>query len=159
ISSTFSWEIWTSPDAQFWTRTSVIPTAPFGPFDNRFELNFPIVVARYVKVVVAPLAPTVPNASSFPNILVTELEPLLSQPANRFTNTVSDTRNLAQASSRLRILRNPGLYYETTYSLITSTRGNTSWTLSNGLSVQQQFNRVWGTTARVAREDGLDQDR
>lgn len=158
ISSTFTWEIWTSADAQFWTRTSVIPTAPFGPFDNRFELRFPAVFARYIKVVVPPLAPTVPNATLYPTILVTELEPILAQPANQFQNTVSDTRQLAQASSRFQILDRPGLYYETTYSLVTSTLGTTSWTLSNGLSLRHQFDRVWGVNARAAREDGVNRD-
>jgi hypothetical protein len=109
--------------------------------------------------VVSPLAPTVPDASTFPSILVTELEPLLAQAANAFEETVSDTRHLAQASSRFRILSHPWLYYETTYSLITSERDTTTWTLSNGLSVRQQFNPVWGLTGRVAREDGLDRDR
>jgi len=159
IARTFTWEIWTSSDAQFWTRTSVIPTAPVGPFDNNFEVRFATVMSRYVKVVVSPLAPTVPNASSFPTILVTELEPLLAQATNTFEETVSDTRNLANASSRFRILERPGLYYETTYSLVSSTQSPTSWTLSNGLSARHQFDRVWGASARVAREDGLDSDR
>ncbi|HET6372728.1 MAG TPA: hypothetical protein VFG76_05440, partial [Candidatus Polarisedimenticolia bacterium] len=159
IASTFTWEIWTSADAQTWTMTSTIATAPFGPFDNRFEIRFPTVLARHVKIVVRPLAPTVPDATSFPIILVTELEPLLAQPANKLEQTVSDTRDLAQASSRFRILGRPSLYYETTYSLVTSTRGTTSWTLSNGLSARHQFDRVWGMSARVAREDGLDLDR
>jgi hypothetical protein len=159
IASTFTWGIWTSSDAQFWVNTTVIPTAPFGPFDNRFEIRFPNVLARYVKVVVSPLAPTVANASAYPAILVTELEPWLAQPANAFGATVSDTRHLAQASSRIRILARPGLYYETTYSLVDSTTGATSWTLSNGLSLRHQFDPVWGVSARVAREDGLDLDR
>jgi hypothetical protein len=159
ISSTFSWEIWTSEDARFWSRASIVPTAPFGPFDNRFEVRFPSVVARYVKVVVRPLAPTVPDATSWPTILVTEVEPFLAQSAAAFEEEVSDTRHLAQATSRFRILENPGLFYETTYFLVTSTQGATSWTLSNGLSARHRFNDVWGVSARVAREDGLDRDR
>ena len=159
IASTFSWEIWTSPDARFWSRAAVVPIAPFGPFDNRFELRFPDVLARYIKVVARPLAPTVPDASSYPSILVTELEPLSSRPTNDFENERSDTRTLAQANSRLRILDRPDLFYETTYYLVTSSNGPTSWTLSNGLSVRHQFNEVWGVSGRVAREDGLDQDR
>lgn len=159
IASTFAWEVWTSDDARFWFQAAVIPLAPFGPFDNRFELRFPGVMSRYVKVVVRPLAPTVPDASSYPAILVTEVESFSAQPANDFQETVSDTRNLAHASSRFRILERPGLYYETTYSLVTSTRGTTSWTLSNGISTRHQFDRVWGVAARVSREDGLDQDR
>ena len=159
IASSFIWEIWTSIDAQLWIRTATIPAAPFGPFDNRFELRFPDIHARYVKVVVAPLGPTVPNATSFPTILVTELEPLLAQSTNNFGETVSNTRHLAQGSSRYKLLAYPGLYFETTYSLVTASRGATSWTLSNGLSLRQQLNRVWGVSARVAREDGLDLDR
>lgn len=159
ISSTFSWEIWTSEDARFWSRAAIVPTAPFGPFDNRFELRFAGVLARYVKIVVRPLAPTVPDAISWPTILVTEVEPFLAQSAAAFEEEISDTRHLAQATSRFRILENPGLFYETTYFLVTSTRGATSWTLSNGLSARHRFNDVWGVSARVAREDGLDRDR
>jgi hypothetical protein len=159
ISSSFSWEIWTSDDGQFWTRTAVIPTAPFGPFDNRFELTFATVLARHVKVVVRPLAPTITNATSFPTILVTEIEPLLSQPANEFEEIVSDTRHLARGSSRLRLLDRPNLYLENTYSLITSDRGTTSWTLSNGVSARHRFDEVWGVSGRVAREDGVNRDR
>lgn len=159
IYSTFSWEIWTSTDAQFWSRTATLPAAPFGPFDNRFELRFPDVLSRYVKVVVRPLAPTVPDASSYPAILVTEVEPFSSRPTSESERETSDTRHLAQANSRVRILDLPELFYETTYSLITSSRGPTSWTLSNGLSTRHRFNEVWSMSGRVAREDGLDRDR
>lgn len=159
ISSTFSWEIWTSTDARFWSRAAIVPSAPFGPFDNRFELRFAGVIARYVKVVARPLAPTVPDAVSWPTILVTELEPLLARSAGAFEEELSDTRNLAQATSRVRILEDRAFFYETTYYLVDSTRGATSWTLSNGLSAQHQFNDVWGVSARIAREDGVDRDR
>jgi hypothetical protein len=159
IASTFSWEIWTSSDRSNWARAAVIPTAPFGPFDQRFELRFPNVLARYLKVVVRPLAPTVPDAASYPTILVTELEPFSTRPAGEFQSEESSTRNLAQASSRLRILDRPGLFYETTYYRISSDTGPSSWTLSNGLSTQHRFNEVWGVSARVAREDGVDRDR
>jgi hypothetical protein len=159
ISSTFSWEIWTSVDARFWSRAAVVPTAPFGPFDNRFEVRFTNVLARYVKVVVRPLAPTVPDAASYASILVTELEPLSSQPTNAFGDRRRDTRNLAQANSRFRLVRGAELFYETTYSLVASSNGPTSWILSNGISGSHRFNEVWGIGGRFAREDGLDQDR
>jgi hypothetical protein len=159
ISSTFSWEVWTSDDAQFWARAAVVPTAPFGPFDNRFELRFPGILARWIKVVVRPLSPTVPDAVSYPTILVTEFEPYSAVSAEEFEEEFSDTRNLAQAGSRFRILDRPALYYETTYYMVSSSGGPTSWALSNGLSVQHQFDPVWGISARVSREDGLERDR
>lgn len=159
ISSTFVWEIWTSPDGRFWNQSSTVASAPFGPFDNRFEVRFPDVHTRWIKVVASPLAATVPNASAYPVILVTECEPFLAEAAGTVGRTVTNTRNLGQASSRFRILESPGLYYETTYYLIDSSPGVATWTLSNGLALHHRFNDVWSVAARAAREDGVDRDR
>jgi hypothetical protein len=154
VSRTFTWQIWTSPDGQFWTRSSTVAAAPFGPFDNRFEIRFPFVNTRYVKLVVLPLAPTVPSASTYPTILVTEMETFLAQPSGSTARTVTSSRTLLQANSRVRLLRDTGFYFETSLYEATSSGSSTLWTLSNGLYLQQRFDDVWSVTARAAREDG-----
>jgi hypothetical protein len=154
ISRSFTWEIWTSPDGQFWTVAATVAAAPFGPFDSRFELRFPFVNTRYVKLVVRPLASTVPQASTYPTILVTEMETFLAQPSGSVPRTVTTTRTLLQANSRVRLLRDIGFYFETNLYEATSSGSATLWTLSNGLSLQQRFDEVWSVSARVAREDG-----
>jgi hypothetical protein len=156
ISSRFSWEIWTSLDGTTWVRRSTVAPAPFGPFDDRFELRFPTVNTRYLKVVVRPLNASVPNASAWPTILVTELELFLSQPSGSASSTTSSTRNLVQANSRLRLLKDVGFYYETGFYGVAVTGSPTNWTLSNGLSIQRQFSDVWSLFGRLTREDGYD---
>ena len=157
ISSSFSWEIWTSDDGTNWVPRATVATAPFGPFDPRFELRFPAVNSRYLKVVVRPLIPSVPSASSYPTILVTELELFLAQPSGSTSSTTTRTRNLLQANSRLRLLKDVGFYYETGLYVATTTGSPTTWTFSNGLSFQRQFTEVWSLFSRVTREDGEDQ--
>ena len=49
IASSFSWDVWTSSDNIDWRRLTTIPSAPFGPFQNRFELNFPSVRTEIYK--------------------------------------------------------------------------------------------------------------
>lgn len=159
IAQTFVWEIWTSPEGQFWTRTATIPTAPFGPFDLRFELRFPTVLARFLKIVVRPLSPTVPDASSWPTILVTELEPILSQPTAAYATEIRTVRRVIQAHSRVRILENPGLSFDTSYTLLSNSSRPSTWTLSNGLSLHHRFDEVWSIAARAAREDGNERGR
>jgi hypothetical protein len=154
ISRSFRWGIWTSDDGQFWTLRSTVAVAPFGPFDNRFEIRFPFVNTRYLKVVVLPLAATVPSASAYPTILVTELETFLTQPSGSTERTVTTSRNVVQANSRVRLLRDTGFYFETNFYEATGSGSATYWTLSNGLFLQQRFDEVWSVSARVAREDG-----
>ena len=156
ISRSFTWQVWTSPDGQFWTPRSTVAAAPFGPFDNRFELRFPFVNTRYVKLVVLPLAGTVPQASTYPTILVTEMETYLAQPSGSTARTVTTSRTLLQANSRVRLLRDVGFYFETSLYKATNSGSTTLWTLSNGLFLQQRFDEVWSVSARVAREDGRD---
>ncbi|HNV03050.1 MAG TPA: hypothetical protein PLE61_11300, partial [Vicinamibacterales bacterium] len=65
VANAFSWEIYSSPDNIIWTRESAVPVAPFGAFENRFEIDFPGVTARYLKVVTRPLSVVVPDSGRF----------------------------------------------------------------------------------------------
>jgi hypothetical protein len=161
ISSTFSWDIYTSTDNLTWSFHQTVSPAPFGPFDNRFQIDFTNVRTRYVKVVVKPLRQTVIGASGFPDIFVTELQAFIKKPASvAKEQKFSSTTQVSNSAFQYRILNHPLLYYDASYYF---TKGDTSTqensTLSNGLSASHQFNRIISGTARVAREDGTEHDQ
>jgi hypothetical protein len=56
-----------------------------------------------------------------------------------------------------RILNIPTLFYELSYFLNKTDPGQTTYTLSNGFSVNQTFSSIFSGSARVAREDGLEE--
>src|SRR3970040_2605579 len=82
VADVLSWRIYTSADNQNWDLRQTVSPAVYSPTFNRFEIRFANVTARYVKVVTAPLSPTVPFASGFPTILVTELQGEVRLPAS-----------------------------------------------------------------------------
>lgn len=155
VTSSFSWEIYSSADNVTWTRQTTVSAAPFGPFENRFQLDFPPIVARYLKAVTRPLSPAVLDASRFPDILVTELQPFLRKRADATRDKRTGTTQIFNTDVRLRILDTPSLFYEgsywyTRYSALEVSRD----TLSNGLSVSHRFNRVVSAHGRGAIEQG-----
>ena len=74
ISGSFSWDVYTSSDNLNWSLYTTLSPAPFGQFDNRFEITFSSVNTRYIKVVVKPLSAAVQGASGYPDIFVTEIQ-------------------------------------------------------------------------------------
>jgi hypothetical protein len=95
-----------------WTLWQTASAAPFGPFDNRFEVRFPTARTRYVKVVVVPLAATVVGALGFPDIFVTELQAILTLPAAQATQGSTQTTHTANVAAKARLLDNPSLFYD-----------------------------------------------
>jgi len=167
ISNSFSWDIYTSSDNLNWTFFTTVPSAPFGPFQNRFDINFANVTTRYIKVVVKPLSPTVPGASTFPNINVTELQAFLKKPASQVatgpgakTTTIDQILN---ADVRARILNIPTLYYDASFffNRVDSSGVQTQQTymLSNGLDVNHRFSDIFSGNARVAIENGTQENK
>ena len=155
ITSTFSWEIYSSRDNITWTRESIATMAPFGAFENRFEVDFASVTARYIKVVTAPLSAVAPNATQFPDILVTELQAYVRRPAAEIGSRVTQSRYLFNTDVRMRLIDAPALYYESIYLANgTNGLGVTTDTWSNGFSMNHSFARVFSTYARLAREQG-----
>jgi len=160
IANSFSWDVYISPDNLNWTHHAgpILP-APFGPFQNRFEIDFPNVTTRYIRVVTNPLTLAVPGASSFPDIFVTELQAFLNQPAGRTPTeksfrTTRTTQNL-YFDSRARILNIPTLFYELDYFYTKiDPDSQLRYTVSNGFSVNHRFSQIFSGRARVAREDG-----
>jgi hypothetical protein len=157
IASSFSWDVFISDDNSVWTHWAGPIVGTFGPLENRFEINFPVTPpTRYIKVVTTPLLriPLVP-----PNIFVTELQASIRTPASDIQGKTKRTSHIYTLDSRTRILDNPSLYYELFYFYTrVDPSGQTRYTLSNGFSANHQFSRVFSGSARVAREDGKEED-
>jgi hypothetical protein len=163
IANSFSWEIFTSSDNLNWTRVATLIQAPFAPFQNRFEITFPNVTTRFIKVAVSPLTPgaaaTVP---SFPNpdvINVTEFQAFIRRPVADVEGRVTRTSHIYSLDTKTRILDFPHLYHELSYFYTkVDPSGDVRYNLSNGFSADHQFSRVFSGNARVAREDGKEAD-
>lgn len=157
VSNSFSWDVYTSIDNVVWKLDTTVAVAPFGPFENRFQIDFPAITTRYVKVVVRPLAAAVANASNYPHILVTEIQPYMVQPPGTVRSEMSLTTHIVNTNVRYRILDAPSLYYEGSYFYNGPAGfGVHTDTLSNGLAVNHTFNRYVSTFGRLAFEQGAD---
>jgi len=154
ISRTFKWEVWSSADNIRWTRQQALGSAPFAPFDNYFELRFSAIAARYLKVVVEPLAPGAPNADEYQAIEVTELESLLFRdvPGGEFTTSSTDQR--VYAGAQLLLTNTPALTWDVNYVANIPDGKLASDTLANVLSLAHRFDETWLVNARVAYETG-----
>lgn len=154
IANAFSWEIYSSPDNVIWRREATVSAAPFGPFENRFQIDFPTINARYVKAVTRPLSAVAPEASRYPDILVTELQAFLRKSAADAGGRLTRNTDLLNTDVRLKILDAPSLYYEG-FFLSNGTGGSSprTDTLSNGLSVNHTIGIV-SAVARWSREQG-----
>jgi hypothetical protein len=157
VADTFSWRIYTSGDNQNWDLRQTVGPAIYSPTFNRFEIRFSNVNYRYVKVVTSPLTSAIPFASSFPDILVTELQSELRRPASEVAGKQTSTFQTGTADFRAVLLESLRLTYELTYFFTKSEPGELTYTLSNGLSFFRQFNKVFSGRGRVAFENGEDQ--
>jgi hypothetical protein len=159
VSTTYAWDIYTSLNNQDWTLRQTVTPAPFGAFDNRFEINFQNVTARYIKVVTRPLAqlppPTVedPDPTIFRNIQVTELQAYLRVAAQSVSGKTSITTQFLNLDARVRLLDVPSVYYEVTYFRNQASPNPPTSILTNALSSNHQINRVLSGSWRVSRED------
>lgn len=158
IASSFSWEIWISSDNIDWSHFTTIPSAPFGPFQNSFELNFLSVKTRYIKLVAIPLHrgnPLVP-----PNIFVTELQAFSRTPAADVAGKIKRASHTYNLDARARIFDSPILFYDFYYFFNrVEPSSQQRYTISNGFSANHRFSSVFSGTARVAREDGKEEDK
>jgi hypothetical protein len=154
ISQTFRWEIWSSPDNVRWVRQQILGAAPFAPFDNYFELRFGAVAARYLKVVVAPLAPGVPNAQDYATINVTELEALLFRETTGSVTQNSSIDQRVYAGAQVVLTREPYLTWDVTYVANIPAQRLASDTLSNVLSLSYRIDPTWLVNARIGYDTG-----
>ncbi len=152
IANSFSWEVYGSPDNITWTRHTTVSTASFGPFENRFVLDFRSLTARYIKVVTRPLSAALPEASRFPDIFVTELQPFVTSSAGDARGRLKRTSQVLNTDVRMRIVN--ALYYEGSYWYTDVSSASHRDTLSNGLSVNQALGRMFTVYGRGAHERG-----
>lgn len=154
IADSFAWTVYASADGELWDLVVTLAAAPFGPFESRFDLRFPSVTRRFVKVVVEPLDDGVPFADDWPDIFVTELEPVERRPAEEVEGTTSRTNHLYNVAVRTRLLEERALFHELSYSIRKTSDVPSTWTLSNGLSLIESLNDVWTLSVRASRDEG-----
>jgi hypothetical protein len=162
IASTYSWDIYLSTDNLNWTFYQTIPSAPFGPFLNRFELNFPTVRTRYIKVVTRPLSSAVPIPPGFANpeqILITEIQAFLNKPAREIKGSTTRVFQNYTLDVKTKILSSPGLYHDfNAYFTYLDPDGQQQYNVSNGLFLNHSFNPILSTSANASVEFGSQQD-
>ncbi len=152
VAQSFTWEVWTSDDNDRWTRVQTIAAAPFGPFENRFELEFTPVVTRFVKLVTRTLASTVPFASDYPVIQITELESFNRVRAGARENVTTRTSQQFAFNSRVQLIKGRALYYDLNYIASTATGAGRRTNMINSLSYSGRWGRVWSGAARADSE-------
>lgn len=152
IVASFSWAVYVSSNNVDWSFHAVVFPASFGFLQNRFEIAFPKVKTRYIKVVVSPLsqnaAAQVPQFLNPDRIFVTELQAFLQSQATAPETTISSKFYVYNLNARVKIMDQPNINYEF-YFLTSSDRTF----LSNGVSLFSRFSPVLSGFGRVARED------
>jgi len=158
IVNSFTWRIYVSENNVDWTLFQTLPSAPFATFFNRFEIQFSNVTTRYIKVVTRPLQSTVPGASDFQDIFVTELQAFIRSPVETGEEERTTTQQDYELSGKVKILDALSLYYDTfLYLSKRDPSGEERFDLSNGFSLSHRFNRIFFGRARILRQD-LEED-
>jgi hypothetical protein len=160
IADQFAWDIFISSDNVTWTHVQHLFSAPFGPFQNRFEIKFGNVTARFIKVVTSPLtaaaAALVPTFTNPDRIFITEIQAFLNKPPQvQVKEKTTRTIHIYNLDATARILDIPSLYYNFSYFFDrTDPSGEQTYTFSNALSLNHRFSQVFSGAARVAIENG-----
>jgi hypothetical protein len=157
ISNIFPWDIYTSSDGQNWDLVQALFSAPFGPFDNRFEIKFSNVTAQFIKVVTRRLTPADTTDPTYQNILVTEMQAFLETAVKAGKETIDRTTHNYDLDVKALILNNPSLYYELYYFLNRVESGSVTlqrYDLSNSLNVAHRFSQIFSGRAKVGIENG-----
>ena len=158
VASSFTWDVFVSEDNSVWTHWAGPMAGTFGPFQNRFEINFPNVIPprRYIKVVTTPL---LQSSLVPPNIFVTELQAFLRTPASNVKEKFISTTHNYDLDVKTRILDIPSLFYEVYYSFNRQEpSGQQRWDLINSLYTIHRFNEVFSGRAKVGIENGKELD-
>jgi len=161
VVNTFSWSVYSSPDnlnTSTWTLVATVSPAPFGTLDNVFTISFSEVNTQYIKVVTSPLSPADPNASSFPDIFVTEMEIFGTVSGTSFQEKRENIDWTYDLNLRARVSDKTILGYDFFYTFRDQDPfSNKRTQLSNSLSLNHIFNEVFSTTASLNRTDTEDE--
>ena len=162
IASSFLWEVYTSTDNVNWILHQPAAPATFGPFLTRFEIRFPRVTTRYIKVVTRPLsgAVIIPPGFATPGLIfITEVQAFLNTPAQDIRRSTTRTFQNYTLDVKTRLLNTPTLYHDfNAYYNDVSPDGQRRYNISNGLFVSHAFNPVLSTSANASVEFGEEQD-
>ncbi len=162
VANSFSWSIYTSPDnldTSTWTLVTTVAPANFGVFENRFEMSFPTVNTRFIKVVVRPLLPSVAGANGFPNIFVTEMEALNIQIGVPVTGETTSINHNFNFNLRGRLTKKTTAGYNLYYTKRTEDPADLERDqLTNGVYLNHAFNPIFSASANFQRTDETDVD-
>jgi hypothetical protein len=161
VINSFSWQVYTSPDntdLSTWTLVATVSPANFGTFDNRFEISFPKVNTRFIKVVTSALSPVVPGAGSFPNIFVTELQGFITASGSNINNENSVLNQNFNLGLRGQLSAGTLLGYNLFYNQQDTDPGNVKRTqYTNGLYLNHTFNQTFYGNINGQRTDTSDE--
>jgi hypothetical protein len=158
VAPSFTWSIYTSPDntdTSTWTLHATVVSAPFGIFEDRFEIVFPAIETQFIKVVTRPLSPAVPDASNFPNIFITELEAFTTLRVRPGETLRTENERLSYNLNLLGTVSDQtGVGYNLFYRFDESDPASQRRTsLTNGVYVNHIFNDALSGSARLFRDD------
>jgi hypothetical protein len=95
-----------------------------------------------------------------PNIFVTELQAFSRTPAADVAGKIKRASHTYNLDARARIFDSPILFYDFYYFFNrVEPSSQQRYTISNGFSANHRFSSVFSGTARVAREDGKEEDK
>ena len=167
----FTWEIYHSDDGRNWTKVTGPITVSFDTFIVQqalrygFQLRFPNVSTRFLRVVTRPLGRTVqaPIGSGLvvTNIPVTKLDAFNFETAGAGVRSAGNLSGHYDLNTRIKLLERPSLYYDFNFTFDHSKSDAASaqrWNMANSLSLSHSFNEKYSVGARVSREDAPDGD-
>ena len=157
VANSFSWDIYTSPDnndLSTWTLAATVSPADFGALDNRFEISFPQVNTRFIKVVTPALSPVVPGAGGFPNIFVTEMQAFITASGASINQESSVLNQNFNLGLRGKLSDRTLLGYNLFYNRQETDPGNLKRTqYINGLYLNHIFNETFSSNVNGQRTD------
>jgi len=149
------WTAYQSGDNVDWTPVALAGPVTYDVVQNRFQIPLPSTAALYLKVVVRPLGAAVTSDTRFETIQVTEIQLANLVPAQSLAGRLDTIQGTANANLRVDILRSgPRLTYDFQSFLRHRNSGTRlTYSITNGLSLDQPLSRVLALAARVDRTD------
>ncbi len=154
VAGAFSWAAYRSDDNLDWVSVPLAGAVQFGTFQNRFEIPIAKTQARYVKVIVKPLAASATSDPRYRDILVTEVQFLDLESAASVSGKHSSFNGVFNGTARVLLLRSsPTLYYEFSTLLTHDSRRQQTLTFDiiNAVSLEQRLARPLVLRAGVER--------
>ena len=153
--NSFSWTVYTSPDntdTSTWTLRATVLTASFGVFQNRFEISFPEVDTRFIKVVTSPLPATFIGNTDLENIFITEVEAFITT-----VSTDEEKLDTVEHNFGFALTNKPDnkttIGYNFFYTQRTADPSIEVLTFSNSIFANYIFNKVFSVHSRMTHND------